>query len=212
VTPERRLAIARAVWPWLLVVGVIAVVTVVTAQIYQVRIGVLSHELGRLVRLAIHPNRSQEGAIVEWRSPRAVFLVAGAGLVGLLAFHLHRRRAAAMAYSQVALVHTRGAAAWLADLPGVLRVVAVAALAIALARPETYRVVKHEVDSIDIMLVVDMSKSMEETDMQRDRLDAAQRVIRRFLHRTKNDRIGLVVFGQQAMLQCPLTQDTRLLA
>jgi len=47
--------------------------------------------------------------------------------------------------------------------------------------------------------------------MPNDRLDAAQRVIRRFLRRTNNDRIGLVVFGQQAMLQCPLTQDMRLL-
>jgi Ca-activated chloride channel family protein len=56
-----------------------------------------------------------------------------------------------------------------------------------------------------------MSKSMLDTDMRRDRIDAAQRVIRRFLHRTKDDRIGLVVFGQQAMLECPLTQDTKLL-
>jgi Ca-activated chloride channel family protein len=61
------------------------------------------------------------------------------------------------------------------------------------------------------MIVVDMSKSMEETDLPRDRLDAAQRVIRRFLRRTTHDRIGLVVFGQQAMLQCPLTLDTKVL-
>ena len=42
-------------------------------------------------------------------------------------------------------------------------------------------------------------------------MDAAQRVIRRFLRRTKGDRVGLVIFGQQAMLQCPLTQDMKLL-
>jgi len=36
-------------------------------------------------------------------------------------------------------------------------------------------------------------------------------VIRRFLRRNKNDRIGLVIFGQQAMLQCPLTHDTKIL-
>jgi Ca-activated chloride channel family protein len=52
---------------------------------------------------------------------------------------------------------------------------------------------------------------MEETDLPRDRLDAAQRVIRRFLRRSSHDRIGLVVFGQQAMLQCPLTLDTKVL-
>jgi len=211
VTKARQLAIARAVWPWLLAVLVIAAATVGAMAVYHVKLRLLTSELRHLIHLAIHPNDSQEGALVEWKSPRAVFLVAGAAFVGFVAFHLHRRRAAAMGFSQVALVQTRGVASWLADVPAVLRVVAVGALAIGLARPETYRIVKKEVDSIDIMLVVDMSKSMEETDMQRDRLDAAQRVIRRFLHHTKNDRIGLVVFGQQAMLQCPLTQDTKLL-
>jgi Ca-activated chloride channel family protein len=71
--------------------------------------------------------------------------------------------------------------------------------------------VRREIDTIDIMLVVDMSKSMEETDLPRDRLDAAQRVIRRFLRSSKHDRMGLVIFGQQAMLQCPLTLDAKVL-
>jgi Ca-activated chloride channel family protein len=207
MTRERAL---RTLWPWLLVAAITTVLVVGAAAFYHIKISMLRHELGRLIHLAFHPE-DQEGELVEWKSPRAILLVAGAAIVGALAFHLHRRRAAAMAFSQVALVKKRGLASWLADLPAALRVVAVGAIAIALARPETYRIVKHDVDSIDIMLVVDMSKSMEETDMQRDRLDAAQRVMRRFLHKTHNDRVGLVVFGQQAMLQCPLTQDTKLL-
>jgi len=207
MTKERAL---RIVWPWLLVAAITTLLVLGAAAYYHVRLGVLRHEFARLVHLAFHPE-DQEGELVEWKSPRAIVLVAGSAIVGALAFHLHRRRAAAMAFSQVALVKKRGLASWLADLPAALRVVAVGAIAIALARPETYRIVKHDVDSIDIMLVVDMSKSMEETDMQRDRLDAAQRVMRRFLHKTHNDRVGLVVFGQQAMLQCPLTQDTKLL-
>lgn len=44
-----------------------------------------------------------------------------------------------------------------------------------------------------------------------DRLDAAQRVIRRFIARRQGDRVGLVVFAQQAMLQCPLTLDMKTL-
>jgi len=182
--------IARAALPWLVLAG-----------------------LGGLGALAVAGwLRWARGAeALVWRSPRAAILLLGAGLVALVAFHLQRRRAAAMAFSQTALVGRRGAAAWLSDLPGVLRALAVAALALALARPETYREVRREIDTIDIMLVVDMSKSMEETDLPRDRLDAAQRVIRRFLRRTTHDRIGLVVFGQQAMLQCPLTLDAKLL-
>jgi Ca-activated chloride channel family protein len=184
----RRLA--RAATPWLMLAvlgGILAVV------------GVRSFDA----------MRGREPIV--WRSPRAGWLVAAAGVVAVIAFHLHRRRVAAMAFSQTHLVRRIGAFAWLSDLPGVLRVLAVAALAVALARPETYRTLRHEIDTIDIMIVVDMSKSMEEADLPRDRLDAAQRVIRRFLRRSTHDRIGLVVFGQQAMLQCPLTLDTRVL-
>ncbi|HEX4422892.1 MAG TPA: VWA domain-containing protein [Kofleriaceae bacterium] len=184
------LRLARAVVPWLLV---------------AILGGLAALGAWRYLEVA------RGGEKLVWHSPRALWLIAGAGFAGVLGFHLHRRRAAAMAFSQTQLVHRVGLAAWLSDLPSVLRVVGLAALAVALARPETFRTVKHEIDTIDIMLVVDMSKSMEETDLPRDRLDAAQRVIRRFLRRTTHDRIGLVVFGQQAMLQCPLTLDTKVL-
>lgn len=186
----RTLAIARALWPWLLVLALGG-------------IGVLAFRAYLLAARGPEP--------IVWHTKRALVLLAGCALVGAIAFHLQRRRAAAMAFSQVALVRRRGVGAWLSDLPGVLRVLAVAALAVALARPETFRTVTTTVDSVDIMIVVDMSKSMEDSDMPRDRLDAAQRVIRRFLHRTKSDRVGLVVFGQKAMLQCPLTHDTKML-
>ena len=155
--------------------------------------------------------REREGEKIVWRNWHAIWLASGAGLVGLISFHLHRRRAAVMGFSQTALVRSRGVASWLSDLPGVFRVLALGALVVALMRPETFRIIKHEEDSVDIMIVFDMSKSMEETDMPRDRMDAAQRVIRKFLRRTKHDRVGLVIFGQQAMLQSPLTHDTKLL-
>jgi len=180
----------RAAWPWLL-----------TAVLGAIGGYAMWHYL----------QGERAGEPIVWKNLRAVWLAGGAVLVGFAVFHLHRRRTATIGFSQVGLVGARGAGAWLADLPGVLRVLAIAALSVGLARPETYRTVKHEVDTVDIMLVVDMSKSMEEIDMPNNRLDAAQRVIRRFLRRTKNDRIGLVIFGQQAMLQCPLTQDTKLL-
>lgn len=155
-------------------------------------------------------DQARAGETIAWRNPNAIVLALGALLVGVIAFHLHRRRASSMGFSQTALVRARGVAAWLSALPAVLRVLAVASLAVALMRPETYRTVRHEEDTVDIMIVFDMSKSMEEADLPRDRMDAAQRVVRRFLRRTKHDRVGLVIFGQQAMLQCPLTQDTKL--
>jgi Ca-activated chloride channel homolog len=187
---ERRQRLARAVVPWLLVLALGALGTLAVARYFA-------------------DARGREALV--WRSPHAAVLLAAAGLVGVLGFHLQRRRAAAMGFTQTQHVGRRGVAAWLSDLPSVLRVLTLAVLAVALARPETYRELRRELDTIDIMLVVDMSKSMEEADLPRDRLDAAQRVIRRFLRRTTHDRIGLVVFGQQAMLRCPLTLDTRVL-
>ncbi|HEX2690754.1 MAG TPA: VWA domain-containing protein [Kofleriaceae bacterium] len=184
------LGIARGMLPWCLVAGLGALGALLVTRYFDL---VRGHEK------------------IVWRSPRAVVLLAAAAFTGVVGFHLHRRRAAAMAFSQTQLVRRVGVAAWLSDFPGVLRVLAIAALTVALARPETYRTLKHEIDTIDIMLVVDMSKSMEETDLPRDRLDAAQRVIRRFLRRTAHDRIGLVVFGQETMLECPLTLDTKVL-
>ncbi len=189
-SPGGSLAHLRHLWPWLLVGAIGGVLALWMVQL-------LKHERG-------HEK-------IEWHTPHALALIAGAVVVGVIAFHLQRRRSAAMAFSQVGLVGARGVASWLSDVPSVLRVLALVALSVALVRPETERTITREVDTVDVMIVFDMSKSMEETDLPRDRMDAAQRVIRRFLRRTKNDRVGLVIFGQQAMLQCPLTQDMKLL-
>jgi Ca-activated chloride channel family protein len=148
-----------------------------------------------------------------WRRPLAVWLLAACVLVGWVGFHLRRQRGAAMAFTRVDLLRKvgRGLAARLMTLPAALRVVAIAALVVALARPQTYRTVTREIDTIDIMVVLDLSKSMEEMDLRRNRLDAAQRVVRRFLAKRSRDRVGLVIFAQGALLQCPLTDDMKAL-
>jgi Ca-activated chloride channel family protein len=94
-----------------------------------------------------------------------------------------------------------------ARLPAVLRITAVALLAIALARPQTFKTEDLEVEGIDIMIVLDLSKSMEETDLQQNRLDAGQRTIKSFMQNRRGDRLGLVVFAREAMLHSPLTLD-----
>ncbi len=64
----------------------------------------------------------------------------------------------------------------------------------------------------DLMLAVDLSKSMEEEDFRLanqwvDRLTATKQVAGDFIKRRKGDRIGLILFGEQAYLQAPLTFD-----
>ncbi len=139
----------------------------------------------------------------------ALLMLGAVALLSWVLFHLSRTRSASFRFSRHAdLVRAgRGPLSYLASLPRVLRVVAVGLVAVALARPQSMHRKEIEVEGIDIMIVLDVSKSMEETDLRHDRLDAAQRTIRHFLTTRKNDRIGLVVFAKQAMLQCPPTLD-----
>jgi Ca-activated chloride channel homolog len=148
---------------------------------------------------------------------RDVWVLASSGLLlAWVGFHLRFHRGASFGFSRVAELRKSGGGftSFAVGLPTVFRIAAVLTLIVALARPQTYRTITHEVDSVDIMLVLDLSKSMEETDMARgdplvptDRLDAAQRVLRRFVAHRQGDRVGLVVFAQQTMLQCPMTLD-----
>ncbi len=64
----------------------------------------------------------------------------------------------------------------------------------------------------DLMIAVDTSESMKMQDMRLqgdpvDRLTAIKSVVDEFVTRRKNDRVGLILFGDQAYLQTPLTFD-----
>ncbi|CAG4903290.1 vWA domain-containing protein [Paraburkholderia saeva] len=74
--------------------------------------------------------------------------------------------------------------------------------------------VTHEEPARDLMLGIDLSGSMSTRDFvntatgeRMDRLTAVKRVVADFVAKRKGDRIGLVVFGQAAYPQAPLTLD-----
>ena len=64
-----------------------------------------------------------------------------------------------------------------------------------------------EQKGVDIIVAVDLSRSMLATDIQPTRLDRAKREIYDLLTMLKGDRVGLVAFAGTAFLQCPLTLD-----
>jgi Ca-activated chloride channel homolog len=136
--------------------------------------------------------------------PPAVALVAWAGLVrapgrrGLFVYS----RAGDLGGERPGLV------ARLRDLPTVLRLCAVVLLGVALGRPQSTQVTDDlELEGIDIVIALDLSGSMEETDLVPNRLEAAKAVIQDFVRRRPSDRIGLVIFGREAFTDIPLTLD-----
>jgi Ca-activated chloride channel family protein len=90
-----------------------------------------------------------------------------------------------------------------------LRCLAIVAVALALARPQSLgRPVVSATDSVDVFVVLDVSSSMASEDFQPDnRLSVAKRVIADFVDARPADRIGLVAFARFSVLKCPLTTD-----
>ncbi len=88
-------------------------------------------------------------------------------------------------------------------------------LVLAAARPQWQgEPVALPVSGRDLMLAVDLSGSMQEQDFilngkRVDRLAATKAVAGEFIERRKGDRLGLILFGEQAYLQVPLTFDRR---
>jgi Ca-activated chloride channel family protein len=97
-------------------------------------------------------------------------------------------------------------------LPGVLLFLCLSLLIVALARPQkTNEKVEQWTEGIDIMLAIDISRSMEISDFTPNRLDAAKKVANQFIDGRMQDRIGIVVFSGDAFSLAPLTTDYRLL-
>lgn len=101
---------------------------------------------------------------------------------------------------------------WLRFLPDNIFGVFIACLLVALARPQkTNEKVDQYTEGIDIMLVMDISESMQIEDFSPNRLEAAKKVAENFVKGRLHDRIGVVVFSGDAYSLSPLTTDYALL-
>jgi len=122
------------------------------------------------------------------------------------------RKRSALRFSSLAAVRAAGQSGTviLRHVPAVLRMLAIALIVLALARPQSYiELRKSYVEGVDIVLAMDVSTSMRAEDLERgrNRLDAAKDVVKWFLDKRESDRIGMVVFSAVAFTQCPLTLD-----
>lgn len=140
----------------------------------------------------------------EW-SAEVALLWLGVGLaVALARWLLRRRRAALGAHVGPGVSLGRDAALWLA----------LAAIGLALLGPRLGQTVQRlPGDGVDVMLLVDVSRSMDATDTRPTRFVAARDAAHQLLARlAPQDRAGLAVFASRGVLLAPLTPDTDALA
>lgn len=94
-----------------------------------------------------------------------------------------------------------------------IRGLAILFLVLALARPQRGNKSSEQLsEGVDIILCLDTSGSMKALDFEikgrkKDRLTVVKEVVKDFIKARNNDRIGMVVFGDEAFTQCPLTLD-----
>ncbi len=97
-------------------------------------------------------------------------------------------------------------------IPGLMFILAVWMIVIALARPQkSNERVEQTTEGIDIMIVMDISESMDLQDFQPNRLEAAKKTAIAFINGRFGDRIGMVIFSGEAYSLAPLTTDYALL-
>lgn len=125
-----------------------------------------------------------------------------------------RNSYADLQFSSISFFKTlkRGNRIWLRHVLFALRVLAIAFLIFALARPQSDNSWQtYNSEGIDIMLALDISGSMLARDFEPDRLEAAKEVATKFVLERPQDRIGLVVFSGESFTQSPLTTDKAVL-
>ncbi len=105
----------------------------------------------------------------------------------------------------------RGPRGWrlpLRHLPAAARSAALGLLVLALMRPQSVHLLEpEEQEGIDIVMVLDMSRSMGAPDITPTRFDAMVAVVDDFVARRRGDRVGVVIFGREAFTLLPLTTD-----
>jgi len=120
------------------------------------------------------------------------------------------RRAPAIVFSRAdVLARGRRGGAFTRRLLGALRILLLAGLIVALARPRSGAHTENvDSEGINIVIAIDLSSSMLSEDFQpQNRLEVAKDKVKQFILGRHSDRIGLVAFAGEALTQVPLTVD-----
>lgn len=106
------------------------------------------------------------------------------------------------------LAHERKRVRWAFRFLFVAAICSLTTFAFVVARPLMVKpLVKKSSEGIDILLVLDVSESMDADDYLPSRIEVAKSVIHDFIRRRSEDRIGFTIFAGEAVTKSPLTRD-----
>lgn len=137
--------------------------------------------------------------------------------IGALALRFWWHRRVVYRYSLASILAQQGfvASSFYERALAALRITVFILLIFLLAKPQLVDKRSHiTVEGIDIMLVLDVSGSMQFKDYDddaRSRIEVAKDEAVRFIEKRNNDAIGLVIFGNDALSRAPLTLDKKML-
>ncbi len=145
--------------------------------------------------------------MVKFQSPYFLLL-----LLPVIYLFLRRERRGAIEVASIKTVRKRVKKSRKALIGKCLIYSSLVIMCLALARPQSVRERRNiDREGIDIVLSLDLSRSMLQEDFNPNRLEAAKRVLVKFVEGRPDDRISLVIFGGEAYTKIPLTLDHHML-
>ena len=149
---------------------------------------------------------------LELTNPEFLWLLLLIPLVAIWYFLMRKKDTARLKIANTKGFAEQSLLAKFKPLLYVLRLLALTALILSMARPRNVEVSKKTKTTrgIDIVMAIDVSASMLAKDLRPNRLEALKGVATNFVNKRPNDRIGIVVYAGESFTQTPITSDKRI--
>ncbi len=134
-------------------------------------------------------------------------------LVVLFVYSLRNRRTRLARFGNIALLKglMPDASTARVKLRFIIFCTALTLLILAIARPQIgSKLREQKSEGIEMMLVVDVSNSMLAEDFEPNRLERTKYAVNKLFDQLKEDRVGVIVFAGDALVQLPITSDYRM--
>ncbi|TDQ32943.1 vWA domain-containing protein [Zeaxanthinibacter enoshimensis] len=146
---------------------------------------------------------------VEFANPNFFWLLLLLPVAGLWYYLKYQKDRATLRMPSTSAFGKQGILPRLKPALFIMRLLALAAIITALARPQTSDVSSRTktTSGIDIVMAIDVSSSMLARDLKPNRLAALKEVAAEFIKERPNDRIGLVAYAGESYTKTPITTD-----